>query len=128
MWGDAMSKKLPSQHDMNTISNAYREQYAMEVLNYDAVKSLMAEGASNGYDGVRIAQEKSLTLNETKAGKSLVKQLVKVGHKATWIDTSTGVEGFGGDHLKAIQYSELVIVWGSPRGSILHKVELSEES
>lgn len=119
--------KFPKDFKLDEIAVSFREKYAETVFDYTTVKMLMAEGAGQGYDGVRISQDLPLSLEDTKSAMSLLAQLKKQKYKVSWVNNATGVEGYAGDINKALSYNELVIVWGSPKGGILHKVEVPKE-
>lgn len=128
MWVSAMSVQFPNAKEMAILSTDFKENYANEIMAYSIVAALIKEAATKGYDGVRIAQDLPLTLEDCKAAKGLLKQIEKQGYRFLWIDAASGMEGFAADVKKANQYKELQIIWNFGGGNILHKVELPEEA
>jgi hypothetical protein len=98
-------KAMPAD-TMRALAEEARERYARELFDINRVSKAIAEAAAGGLDVLHIRQDKSVTLQSTRAAAKLQQWLLDGGYQVRWTDVPLK----GKDGLFAV-YGELVIGW-----------------
>lgn len=96
-------------HQMIDIAIDHQEKYAETVHDVAHVKSLIDGRSHNGYRHMRIYQKRAITLEDTRATKTLVTWLNENGFTTRWDEA---VSGFDASRPRSVvTFFELVISW-----------------
>lgn len=93
------------------ISADFREDYAREVFDFQAVQDQITKAAANGMARLRLSQKHPLTLIDTKAALKLCAELKKRGFEHDWPQISQHKK-YKNNTSEMIAYQELTITWG----------------
>ena len=98
--------KLMPADTVRALAEEARERYAREVLDINAVSRLIAEEGTAGFGGLRVRQDKAITLQGTRSAAKLQRWLLDGGYHLRWIEVPRKRK----DGQLAL-HAELVITW-----------------